>query len=442
VTVQQQPRTGLKELPRDNGLPLIGYSYQFATGRLTASHRWWDRYGPVSQTRAFGTDWINVEGPDACGAVLQDRDRVFDASGWSFLIGPFFRRGLMLLDGAEHHRHRRIMQQAFTSDRLAGYLGAMNDTIAHGTAHWPAGRLPFYAAVKQLTLDVATSTFMADDIGPESARVNAAFADSVRAATALVRRPVPGLRWSRGLAGRRLLERYLRTRIPLHRTSDGNDLFTALCHARSEDGESFTDDDVVNHMIFLLMAAHDTSTITLTTMAYYLARYPEWQERCRAESRALDTSTLQYADLDRLVALDLVMKESMRLVTPVPGLTRRASRETELLGHRIPAGAYLAVHLWGIHHMSELWPEPERFDPGRFAADRREDKVHRYAYLPFGNGVHKCVGMHFGGMEVKAAMHQLLQRFRFTVAPGYRMPVDWVSLPRPKDGLPLHLHRL
>jgi cytochrome P450 len=334
------------------------------------------------------------------------------------------------------------MQEAFTAERLAGYLGPVNETIADGLAGWSTGPLQFYPAVKQLTLDVATRTFMADQIGAESARVNGAFSDTVRAATSFVRAPIPGSRWARGLAGRRLLENYLRPRIAAHRASEGNDLFTALCHARSEDGESFTDDDVVNHMIFLLMAAHDTSTTTLTTMAYYLARYPEWQERCRAESIAVGAGPIAYEDLDRLVALDLVMKEAMRLVTPVPGVTRRANRDTELLGYRVPGGSYVAVHLWGLHHMPELWPEPERFDPERFAEHRREDKVHRYAYLPFGNGVHKCIGMYFGGMEVKAAMHQLLQHYRLSIEPEYRMPVDWVSLPRPKDGLPLTLHRL
>jgi cytochrome P450 len=442
MTVQERPTTVTTELPGDDGLPLLGYSLHFATGRLMASDYWWRRYGPVSKTKSLGTVWINVEGPDACGAVLQDRDRVYDASGWEYLIGPFFNRGLMLLDGAEHHRHRRIMQQAFTSERLAGYLAPLNETVARGIAGWRPGQLRFYPTVKQLTLDVATRTFMADDVGSQSRRVNTAFTDCVRAATAFLRVPVPGLRWSRGLAGRRFLEQYLRPRIARHRASDGTDLFTALCHARSDDGESFTDDDVVNHMIFLLMAAHDTSTITLTTMAYYLARYPEWQDRCRAESRALGSEQVGYDELDRLESLDLVMKESMRLITPVPGLTRRANRETELLGYRIPAGAYLGVHLWGVHHMADLWPEPERFDPERFAAHRREDKVHRYAFMPFGNGVHKCIGMYFGGMEIKATMHQLLRRYRLSVPPGYRMPVDWVALPRPKDGLPIRLHQL
>ena len=428
-------------MPGDAGLPLIGHTIGFMNGRFAATLERYERHGPVSWSRAVGQIWVNAEGPDAVGAVLQDRDHAFDASGWGYLIGPFFHRGLMLLDGREHHQHRRIMQEAFTAQRLAGYLEPMNETIAAGLATWAPGRTRFYPAVKQLTLDVATSTFMGARFGAEADALNRAFVDCVRAGTAVIRLPVPRLRWARGLHGRRTLEEYLRPRVPAARTGDDTVLFAALCHARGDDGEAFSDTDVINHMIFLLMAAHDTATITLTSMAYYLARHPEWQDRCRAESLALGEA-VAYDELDRLVSLDLVMKESLRLISPVPGVVRRTNHETELLGYRIPAGRFVAAHLWGVHHMDEVWPECRRFDPERFAEHRREDKVHRYAFVPFGGGIHKCIGMHFGGMEVKAAMHQLLQRYRLTVAPGYRMPVDWVSLPRPKDGLPIELHRL
>ena len=105
--------------------------------------------------------------------------------------------------------------------------------------------------------------------GPEADRLNAAFVACVRGGTAVVRFPVPGLRWWRGLRGRAELEQYLRPRVAGKRGGDDNDLFAALARARAEDdGAAFTDEDVVNHMIFLLMAAHDTTTITMTTMAY------------------------------------------------------------------------------------------------------------------------------------------------------------------------------
>ncbi len=136
------------------------------------------------------------------------------------------------------------------------------------------------------------------------------------------------------------------------------------------------------------------------------------------------------------------MKESLRLVPPVPVLARRTVKDTEIMGVPIPAGRLTAVMVHLQHHMPEYWTDPERFDPERFADDRREDKVHRHAWEPFGGGVHKCLGMHFAGAEVRAIMHQLLRRFRWTVPADYATPLNYGSLPFPDDGQPVDLHPL
>ena len=91
------------------------------------------------------------------------------------------------------------------------------------------------------------------------------------------------------------------------------------------------------------------------------------------------------------------------------------------------------------HHMAEYWPNPETFDPGRFSAARHEDKVHRYAWEPFGGGVHKCLGMYFSAVEIKSVLHQLLLRYDWSVDPDHRTPLDYKSLPYPKDGQPVDL---
>jgi cytochrome P450 len=433
--------TAERAIPGDGGLPVLGYSLDIAQGRMLADLSRYEKYGPVSWLRAFGMKIVTVGGPDAAGEVLQNRDRAFASGpGWSFFIGPFFERGLMLLDFDEHHLHRRIMQEAFTSARLRGYLAAMNHALEVSLDAWQTGeRFHVYRALKQATLDVATRTFMGGELGSEADRLNRAFVDCVRAGTALIRFPVPGLRWWRGLDGRRVLEEYLRPQVAVKRAGSGEDMFSALCHARSEDGDRFTDDDIVNHMIFLLMAAHDTTTITMTAMSYYLAKHPEWQDRCRDESLALGKEQLDFDDLDRLQSLDMVARESMRLITPVPAVARRTVKDTEVLGYRIPKDTHVSVSLYAGHHLADVWPDPERFDPERFSPARQEDKVHRNAWMPFGNGVHKCIGLHFGMMEIKAAMHQMLLKYRWSVPDGYTMPIDWVSLPRPKDGLPVHL---
>lgn len=404
----------------------------------------YERFGPVSHMYFIGKRWTVLLGPDACGEALRNPDKAFaNKPGWGELVGPFFDGGLMLLDFEEHHRHRRLMQEAFTRDRLSTYTAALGPAVAAGLDAWePEPGFRAYPALKDLTLDLATQVFMGGveltDPG-ELDRVNRAFIDCVQAATAFVRLPVavPFTRWGRGLRGRRLLEEFLGRHLPAKRAAEGDDLFSVLCHL-SEDGDAYSDADVVNHMIFLLMAAHDTSTITTSTAMQYLGQHPEWQQRLREEAAHLgDNPTLD--ELDALPSFDLVMKECLRLLPPVPVLARKTVKDTEVLGEPIPAGRLTAVMVHLQHHQPELWPDPERFDPERFAEHRREDKVHRHAWEPFGGGVHKCLGMFFAGAEVKLILHHLLRRFEWTVSPSYVAPLNYYSLPFPNDGQPVDL---
>ena len=135
--------------------------------------------------------------------------------------------------------------------------------------------------------------------------------------------------------------------------------------------------------------------------------------------------------LDGLTVLDLVIKEALRLVAPVPSMARKAVKDTELLGHFIPAGTQMSVSPWFSHYMPEIWTDPMEFDPDAFAEPRREDKKHRFAWVPFGGGAHKCIGMYFGTQEVKTLLHHLLRNYRWTTPPGYQVPWDLVALPMP-----------
>lgn len=435
----------LKGIPGDNGWPLVGHTLSFLLrDPLTLLRQRYQRYGSVYFNHLFGMQMVSLLGPDANELLFKNSDKLFsNRGGWEFFIGKFFHRGIMLMDFEEHKWHRKIMQQAFKPDVLRSYLLRMGDGIEQGLAGWqPGQRVKMLPAIKQLTLDLATEVFMGHQLGAEAAHINRAFVDTVRGGTALLRFPVPGLRWSRGLAGRRTLEKFFRAEIGNKRNHPGADFFSQLCQARTEEGDVFSDEDVVNHMIFLMMAAHDTTTITLCNMLYWLARYPDWQQRLRAQSQALGKRHLQYDDMEQLSDASLVMKEALRLCPPVPSLPRKTLHDSEFLGHFLPAGTLVHVSPWFTHYMHEYWQEPFRFDPERFAPERREDKVHPYAWVPFGGGAHKCIGLHFAELQVKAILHQLLQRFSLSVAEDYVMPQDTTSLPVPADGLPVRLTRL
>ncbi|WP_062971551.1 cytochrome P450 [Nocardia gamkensis] len=434
--------SGLRPVSGDGGLPLIGYSFNVFDDLLTLQRRLFDRYGPVHWTNAFGTKLVIAVGPDAIDEVLANRDKAFANAGWEPFLGPFFRRGIILLDFDEHKHHRRIMQQAFTRTRLHGYLELINQAADRLLDEWHTGRgFLMYPSTKQLTLDIATSSFVGAPLGTEADQLHRAFTDTVQGGLSVVRADVPGGRWHAGLRGRRVLEQYFRSQFPARRAEPGTSLFGVLCQAQDETGAGFSDDDIVNHMIFLLMAAHDTTTTTVSMMAYHLAANPSWQRRAREESIALGKPAIDYDDLERLPTLDLVMKETLRLSSPVGTLARETVRDTELLGHYIPAGTKLAVSLASSHRMEPWWSDPDTFDPGRFAEDRREDKDHRTKFAPFGAGVHKCIGMYFGGMEVKAILHQMLLRFAWTVPAGYQPRMGYLTGPYPADGLPIDLSR-
>jgi cytochrome P450 len=436
------PPNGLKAVPGTGGLPLVGRGLEIMLDSTKFAERVYEKYGPLSWSKGMGIQICMALGPDATQSVLVNADKAFSQTGWEFFIGPFFRRGLMLLDFDEHLLHRRIMQEAFTRTRLATYLESADRLVRTDLQSWPrSGQILAYPTLKRLSLDIASEVFMGGSGERDDAVLQKAFIDTVRAGVSAIRIPLPGSRWKRGLEGRVVLEDFFRAQLPAKRAGGSDDLFGALCHARTDAGETFTDDDVVNHMIFLMMAAHDTSTITTSAVLAALAAHPDWQDKAREQSMAID-GELSLDVLDQLTVLDLVMKEALRLVAPVPSLARKAIKDTELLGYHIPAGTFMSVSPWFSHYMPEYWSNPTEFDPERFSEERAEDKSHRYAWVPFGGGAHKCIGMYFGTQEVKMLVHHFLRRYRWSTPPGYQVPWDLVALPMPADGFPLTLNPL
>jgi cytochrome P450 len=442
------PGSGLRPVMGDAGLPIIGHMIEFFRGGPDFVMHIYRTLGPVSYSYSPALASVLALGPDATQTIFSNRNKDFSQRAWDPVIGPFFKRGLMLLDFDEHLFHRRIMQEAFTRSRLSGYVEHIDLVVSAVIADWPTNdtRFLIHPAMKELTLDVASMVFMGHEPGTDHelvTKVNQAFTTTTRAGNAIIRKGVPPFTWWQGLKARELLEDYFAQRVKERRDANGSDLLTVLCKTEDEDGNRFTDDDIVSHMIFLMMAAHDTSTSTTTTMAYHLAANPEWQERCRDESARLGDGPLDIESLEKLEDLDLVMNESLRMVTPLPLNFRRAVRDTDLLGYYVPAGTDVVTWPSLNHRLPELWTNPEKFDPERFAEPRAEHKNHRYAFAPFGGGAHKCIGMVFGQLEIKTVMHRLLRRYRLElVRSDYKPHYDWGGMPVPIDGMPIVLRPL
>ena len=431
-------------LPGDLGRPVVGHTLDFLLRTQPLMNDLRAKYGPNFRVHLAGRPVVIIGGPDAVREVLLDRDKNFSSElGWKQSLGVLFARGLMLKDFDEHRVDRRLMQVAFRNEAMRRYVDTMNEHIKTAIVNWPR-ELKLYPALKQLTLDMASSIFLGLALGPDSKVVDEAFVAAVSASIAIVRSELPGSTYARGMRGRRTLERFFATLIRERRTKPGVDLLSELCRAKSDDGERFSDSEIIDHMIFLMMAAHDTTTSALSSLVHLLLENPAWQERARAEVRARGPAPFGWDDRGSLPVLDRCFDETIRLFPPVPYAARQSLRDCTLAGFDIPAGVTIAPAALVTHRLPEFWSSPDRFDPDRFSSDRAEHTKHSHMYYPFGGGAHVCIGLHFARIQVTAVMNELLATYRVVNPRRVQRPRSFASVPiaHPRDGLPVVLERL
>ena len=401
-----------------------------------------ERFGDVVMQRAGRMTVVHLFGADANQLCLRNPDQLFsNKKAWDLIIGRIFPNGLMLRDGSDHRYHRRLMQAGFKSKAMQGYFEQMSPQIETAVAKWCTDEqctVPVYPAFKQMTLDLAATIFLGMDLGEGATRISKAFEATVAASMPRIPLAIPGTVLYRGIQARKLMCKFFLEQIPAKRASTDEDMFSLLCRAEDEDGNRYTDQEIVDHMIFLMMAAHDTTTSTLTSMIYLLAKHPDWQTRLRKETEAFHGDQAGLADL---VETDWVIKETLRLYPPLSTLPKFSNQSFEHGGYQIPADAMVITYPIHTHHMDEYWDNPTAFEPERFGPERAEHKRHPYAWVPFSGGAHMCIGLHFADMQIKLVMAELLKRYTFSVPDGYLMPVQQSPISKPRDDLPVTLTR-
>lgn len=442
-------RTGLpgggRTIPKAGFLETLDLTLRYRDHTLRMLRRSYDRHGPVVIQRTRPLPLVSLFGPEANRFVLLDQEQQLSAKrAWDLIMGRIFTNGLLLRDGADHLHHRRIMQVAFRSPALRDYVEHMNPQVAAILATWDRDRdeVKAFRAFKQLTLQLACSIFLGIDVGDDVQPLNEAFEATVAASMSFIRLRIPGLEFERGLRGRQYMIDFFGSLIPARRECEGADVFSRLCRAESEEGERYDDAQIIDHMIFLMMAAHDTTTSTLTSIVYELARNPEWQERVRAECMACSADFPTFDDLGTLEVAAMVINETLRRYPPLSTIPRVSRQAFSFAGYEIPADAMVAVYPLHTHHMDEWWKDPFRFDPERFSAVRSEHERHTHLFVPFGGGAHMCLGYRFAELQIKIVLLHLVRRYRWSVREGYEMPLRQAPISKPKDGLPIVLERI
>ncbi len=442
--INQRDNRNLQHIPGDYGTPLLGQTFPFVTEPFKTLDTNYKKYGSIFKVNMTFQKMVVALGPEYIQQLMLDTKQVFSARmGYDAPLGDFFAGGLLMRDFADHKVHRRIMQTAFKIDAMRSYVELMHPIIADGVSSWKkqTDTLKLYPKMKTLLLDVGAKVFLGLDLkGEETKRLNKAFIDMNAGTVALIRKDWPGMKYRRAMNGRRTLEKYFTDIVPKRRGKSGVDMATYFSNETDTDGNYFSEKVVGEHLIFLLLAAHDTTASALTMAAYYLAKDQIWQQKLREELLNLKNSGLEYDDLGVNVPhLDHCFKETLRLNPPVPMIMRRTIKPVELGSYEIAPHTMIQVSPLYTHQMEKWWKDPHRFNPDRFGEE--ENKQHPFLWAPFGGGAHKCIGLHFADMLFKCTLAEMIKKYNFKFVTQNQYPSRMQHFPfaKPADDLPLEL---
>jgi cytochrome P450 len=438
----RHPRTAdIEHLPGKRGLPIVGVMPEALLDPLAFAERMVARYGPLYRFHAFGNWHVHLTGPEANELVLFDESGIFSAKeGWGQLIEPLFPGALLIKDGPEHRVDRRLMGEAFKQAQLTGYQEIFAHDIEGSVESWLDRRIAPYPEIRKLTFRIAASTFLGAPLEREAKLAIRSLGRMIRSLLAMG--TMPSIARGRGHVAKAQLELILGRLIAGKRARPGTDFLSRMANLRDEQGALLPPARICDSFTFLLSAAHDTLASSLTSLVYHLATQPGWTSRLRAELEESGVTLPVEAATAALPLMDMFYKETLRLNGPAPVVWRRSVRDFSLYGHRVPAGTMCGANLMMAHRLASVWPEPSQFDPLRFSPNAERAR-NRFAYIPFGAGVHKCLGMHFAQQQARMFVALLLQRADLRLAG--RRPVRWYHWPncRPRgpfflDVLPRH----
>ena len=405
---------------------------QDALAQLSAAFR---QYGDafLMQASVTGAPIYVFSHPDHVRRVLVDNHQNYTKGIGIERVGILLGKGLMVSEGERWRRQRRMIQPAFHRDviaRMLDHIRAANQTLLD---KWLACANSQQAInvtqdMSDVTLNIVLRATFGDDLDAmttadggnpfalltEETERNLTFAYKFRALSKLIMECVT----------RRRTENYARA-----------DLLAMMMAARDrKSGEAMHDKQLLDEVMTLIVAGHETTASALNWMWYSLSQHPQVEQRLHAELDALAAPPSSMDDVTHVQYTRQVVEETLRLYPPGWLLTRRSIGADSIGGFAIAPNADVFVSPYLVHRHPEFWPDPERFDPARFAATATANR-NRFCYLPFALGPRACIGEHFAMVEMIMHTAMLARHVRLRYLPKYPLELECQVNLRSKHGI-------
>jgi cytochrome P450 len=402
------------------------------------------RFGDAFTLRVPGpaSPFVIVASPNAVKDVFALDGEVGHAGKANIVLKPLLgEHSIILLDGPEHARQRRMMLPAFHGDRLAAYGRTMTELAHAAIDRLPVGDVvPIVRSMQAVTLQVIVRTVFGLQAGRGFSELTDVLARTVDAAA----RPMlllpfmqrdlgPLSPWGRFLRSGAKASEILRAEIRRGRaegTAGRTDVLAMLLDARDDAGGLMSEDEIHDELVTLLVAGHETTATALAWALRWLWVDAPLVERLRAE---IATAGGEPGAIAKLELLDRTVREALRLQPVVPLVGRVLQRKTTIGGIEIDAGRVVACAIYLVHRRPSLYPQPHRFLPDRFATF----KPASWEWLPFGGGLRRCIGAAFAMLEMKMVLAALLPRVSARLTQSRVPPVRRGITLTPAAGLPV-----
>jgi cytochrome P450 len=380
------------------------------------------RYGPaVTMSTIFDSPFVMVFDPALVKQVFQGSNEQLHAGEANALLGALLgQRSVLVLDGGEHLRHRRLMLPPFHGDRMRRYEEAMLAATDHEIdGEWPVGEpFPILPSMQALTLQVVMRAVFGFDPGPAEEELRDRLRAMIEPITRRRRgmllfaltqgrrdpdRAGPGTFATRRAAVDELLFAEIARRRGEPDLAERDDVFSSLLVAEDEDGGRLTDREVRDELVTLLVAGHETTATAIAWTLDLILHTPRVLARAREATAAGGDAYL-----------DAAVKEALRLRPIIPAVGRVVRGEPFRLGEWvIPDGVEINPSIRTIHHRPDLYPQPNEFRPERFLGSDAPDT---YTWVPFGGGTRRCLGASFALMEMRVVLRRILERTELMAA--------------------------
>jgi cytochrome P450 len=423
-----------------NGVSLVLDPIGFVGGRFT-------QHGDVYYVPAADQPGLYVlRHPDHIRDVLITSAACFDKTHSGLrALGGVLGDGLLTTDGDVWRRQRRMVQPAFTRQRLADYSAVMREEAADDAASYRDGQtVDMSTRMMELTLRVVSRTLLGySAVEREAEDVRRAMKDLQDSLISIgqlgPRWLSPAHRKSRRSAA--LLDGIIFGLIEKRRRDGAAafpvDLLSMLLDVRDEEGDGggLTDREIRDQLLTLYIAGHETTANALTWSLYLLSQNPDAEAALHAElDSVLGGRTPTFDDIPNLVYTDHCITEAMRLYPPVPAIARKAHKDARVGKWRIPAGSEVVIWIYHTHHDGRFYSEPWKFRPERWEGPEAAD-LPKQAYLPFGAGARACIGKVFAQIEAVLVLATLAQKARFALELGHPVEMRSRLTLNPKHGM-------